>query len=62
MGSGIVNGSGSLAALLSNAPALPSELLLPLNRPPHPEAPNGKNSPTPPARLSLKNSLRESFT
>ena len=59
-GKGTVNGSGSRAALLRSTPALPSELWLPAVRP-HPVAPKGKSSPAPPARPSLKNSLRENF-
>src|ERR687893_2250011 len=51
IGSGTLNGSGSFALLCSSVPVEPS--------PEHPDAPKERASIAPPARLSLKNSLRE---
>jgi cellulose synthase/poly-beta-1,6-N-acetylglucosamine synthase-like glycosyltransferase len=58
IGSGTLNGSGSLAVLLSSVPALPCVLLFPAVRPPHPK---GKKSTAVPVIPSFRKSLREMF-
>jgi hypothetical protein len=61
IGSGTLNGSGSLAVLSSSVPALSCVLLFPAVSPPHPEAPKGKKSTAVPAIPIFRKSLREMF-